>query len=283
MFVRVGCELILESDAPTPVSCIVRPRGRYRHVLLDERRALEPGVPLQEYQDSFGNQVWRWIAPPGVMRVFYDALARVPPEPDPLLADLGGTSVGELPDDVLVYTLPSRHCPSDLVLDDAWRLFGDTPDGWARVQAICDWVHTNVAYGYGNSTVTTSGYEAYQNRRGVCRDFAHIAVMFCRALNIPARYVCGYLPDIDVPENPTPMDFHAWFEAYIGGAWRTFDARHNVPRIGRVLIAQGRDAVDTAIMTSYGASRLTRMSVWADAVDAATVLDGEPKQLEVHG
>ena len=293
MFVRVGCELVLETDAPTPINCIVRPRDRSWHVLLDERRETEPGIPVYEFQDSFGNHIWRWTAPAGLMRLRYDALARLPVEPDPVLRDLPGTLVQDLPGEVLMYTLPSRHCQSDLVVDEAWRMFGDVQPGWARVQAICDWIHANVEYGYGNSTSATTGYEAYQNRRGVCRDFAHIAVMFCRAMNIPARYVCGYLPDIDVPYNPIPMDFHAWFEAYIGGAWRTFDARHNTPRIGRVLIAQGRDAVDTAILTCYGASRLVSMTVWADEVPmtttlddplAATALGEEPQQqLEVHG
>ncbi len=217
------------------------------------------------------------------MQIRYDAIAEVPPAPDPALAELPGTLVDDLPDDVLMYTLPSRHCQSDLVIDEAWRLFGDVPDGSARVQAICDWVHQNIEYGYGNSTSTTSGYEAYQQRRGVCRDFAHIAVMFCRAMNIPARYVCGYLPDIDVPYNPIPMDFHAWFEAYVAGAWRTFDARHNTPRIGRVLIARGRDAVDTAILTSYGPSKLTGFTVWADEVDETISLDDPLLQQEVQG
>jgi len=219
------------------------------------------------------------------MQIRYDAIAEVPDSPDPVLADLPGTLIDAAPDDALIYTLPSRHCQSDLIIDDAWRLFSDAPDGWARVQAICDWTHQNIEYGYGNSTSTTSGYDAYQQRRGVCRDFAHIGVMFCRAMNIPARYVCGYLPDIGVPYDPNPMDFHAWFEAYVGGAWRTFDARHNRPRIGRVLIARGRDAVDTAILTSYGPSTLTAMSVWAAQVDDTTTLNDpppQPQQLEVQ-
>ncbi|HEU5099399.1 MAG TPA: transglutaminase family protein [Roseiflexaceae bacterium] len=279
MRVRVGCEFVIESSAPTPTASIVRPRDRDWHTLLEERRTVSPDVSVQSYIDGFGNHAWRWNAPQGSMRIRYDALADVPEAPDPVLADLPGTLVDQLPDEVLIYTLPSRHCPSDLVIAEAWRLFEGVPDGWARVQAICDWTHQNIEYGYGNSTSTTSGYEAYQQRRGVCRDFAHIAVMFCRAMNIPARYVCGYLPDIGVPYNPIPMDFHAWFEAYIGGAWRTFDARHNTPRIGRVLIARGRDAVDTAILTSYGPSALTGFSVWADQVDEATTLDDPLQQL----
>jgi len=285
MRVRVGCEFTIESTSPTPTASIIRPRDRDWHTLLVERRTIAPEIPVHSYVDSFGNQAWRWLAPAGEMKIRYDAIADVPDSPDPVLADLPGTLIDAAPDDALIYTLPSRHCQSDLIIDDAWRLFSDAPDGWARVQAICDWTHQNIEYGYGNSTSTTSGYDAYQQRRGVCRDFAHIGVMFCRAMNIPARYVCGYLPDIGVPYDPNPMDFHAWFEAYVGGAWRTFDARHNRPRIGRVLIARGRDAVDTAILTSYGPSMLTAMSVWAAQVDDTITLNDpppQPQQLEVQ-
>jgi transglutaminase-like putative cysteine protease len=265
MRVRVGFEFLLEASAPTPTAAILRPRwyegGAHR---CDERHSVSPDVPLHSYRDSFGNTVWRWTTPPGTLRLSYDAIAEVAPTPDPVHLGLPGTPVDELPDEVLLYTLPSRYCPSDLLIADAWQLFGEAPDGWARVQAICDWAHSNISYGYGSSTAITSGYDAYQSRKGVCRDFAHIGVMFCRALNIPARYVYGYLPDIGVPADPAPMDFHAWFEAYIAGAWRTFDARHNRPRTGRVVIAHGRDAVDTAILTSYGATGLAGFKVWAD-------------------
>jgi transglutaminase-like putative cysteine protease len=266
MQVRVGCEIRYELSEPTPMLFLVRPRERDAHRLLDEVRQVTPRVPIHAYADSFGNHVWRLTAPPGPLRLFYDARVEVPSTPDPVRSDLPPTPVEELPDDVLAFTLPSRHCQSDLLLDDAWRLFSATPEGWARVQAICDWVHGSIAYEKG-STATTSSFEVYQQRRGVCRDFAHMGVTLCRAMNIPARYVCGYLPDIGVPPDPTPMDFHAWFEAYVGGAWHTFDARHNVPRIGRVLIARGRDAVDTALTTAYRASQFVSMEVWADEVD----------------
>src|SRR5690349_2047969 len=201
MRARIGCEFIYELAFPTPMVFIVRPRDKDVHHLVDETRSVEPNIPIHEYIDVFGNHCWRLLAPAGEMRLFYDAIAEVPPTPDPVYADLPGTLVDQLPDDVLVYTLPSRHCQSDLLIDDAWQLFGSTPDGWARVQAICDWTKANITYGSG-STATTSGYEAYQQRRGVCRDFAHIAVTLCRAMNIPARYVCGYLPDIGVPPDP---------------------------------------------------------------------------------
>jgi transglutaminase-like putative cysteine protease len=283
MIIRVGCELVLDSAAPTPCASIVRPRDRDWHTLLIERRTVEPEIAIHEYVDDFGNHVWRWTTPAGAMRLRYDALVETPPTHEPLHINLPGTLVDQLPDDVLIYTLPSRYCPSDLALDDAWRLFGDTPDGSARVQAICDWAHQNIEYGYGNSNSTTSGFEAFQQRRGVCRDFAHIGVMFCRSMNIPARYACGYLPDIDVPYSPIPMDFHAWFEAYIDGEWRTYDARHHTPRIGRELIARGRAAVDAAFLTSYGPSNLTGFTVWADQVDEATTLDDPLLQHEVQG
>lgn len=272
MLVQIGFECVLDSGTPTPTAAIVQASTQEGQRIHRPHIVLTPDVPLHTYRDGFGNIVWRWTAPAGTQTLHYNAIAEVSPLPDPVLPDLPGTPVDQLPDEVLIYTLPSRYCPSDLALDDAWRHFGAVPDGWARVQAICDWAHRNIAYVPGSSTGTTSGYDVYQTRKGVCRDFAHIAVMFCRALNIPARYVCGYLPDIDVPVNPDPMDFHAWFEAYLDGAWRTFDARHNQPRSGRVVIAHGRDAVDTAILTSYGDSRLTRLTVWADERPDLTLL-----------
>lgn len=274
MRIHVGFELLLESGGPTPAVALVRPRADL-HRLLEERLEVTPEVPIQDYHDSFGNEAWRWTLPAGPLRIGYHAVVEVAGSPDPHLPGEPGTPVEMLPDDLLMYTLPSRYCPSDMVLDDAWRLFGAAPEGWARVQAVCDWIHANVVYG-GQSGTSTTGYESYLERAGVCRDFAHIAVMFCRALNIPARYVCGYLPDIGVEPNPAPMDFHAWFEAFVGGEWRTFDARHNVPRIGRVVIARGRDAVDTAFLTTYGDARLTGIRVWAEEWDASL----DPLRLE---
>ncbi len=265
MHARIGCEFTYDSPYPTPAIFIVRPRDRDTHVLIDEVRFVTPNVPLHEYTDSFGNLCWRMIIPEGHFRLYYDALARIPHTPDPTLMHLPATSIEDLPDEVLMFTLPSRHCQSDMVIDEAWQLFGNSTPGWSRVQAICDWIHANIIYGKG-SNGSTSGYEAYQARRGVCRDFAHVSVMLCRAMNIPARYVCGYLPEIQVIPDPTPMDFHAWFEAFVDGEWRTFDARHNIPRIGRILIARGRDAVDTAISTSFGSAQLNVFNVWADEV-----------------
>ena len=265
MQVHVGFNFIYDSPQPSPMLFVVQPLRQDRHQLLHEVRTLTPDVPITDYIDLFGNRVWRLVAPAGLLEVHYTAQVEVSPDPDLVLPILWLTPVEQLPYDTLVYTLPSRYCDSDLFINDAWRLFGETPPNWSRIQAVCDWVHQNIRYEIG-STSHTSAHQAYQARRGVCRDFAHIAISFCRALNIPARYVAGFLPDIGVPIDPKPMDFHAWFEAYIDGVWHTFDARHNQPRIGRVVIGRGRDAVDVALTTTYGPSQLVNFSVWADKV-----------------
>ncbi len=276
MRVRVGCSMVYESSHPTPMLLTVAPPQQDNHRLIETNRLLDPAVPLHDYIDGFGNHIWRLVAPIGTVQITYDALAEVLPMPDPTFITLPKTPVEYLPDEVLVFTLASRHCPVDLFIDDAWQLFGDIEDGWTQVQAICDWLHSNITYGAGSSTASTSGWEAYQARRGVCRDFAHLGIAFCRALNFPARYVSGYLPDINVPFDPTPMDFHAWFEVYIDGAWHTFDARHNRPRTGRVVIARGRDAVDVSLATTYGSAQLMSIKVWAEQVDEEARLEAMP-------
>lgn len=282
MRVHVGCKIVYECAFPTPMMLVVRPPRAYHHQLVDERRLVSPQTTsIHEYIDGFGNIIWRLVAPIGTLEIAYDTIADVPPTPDPTLPNLKKTPVEDIPDDLLIYTLPSRHCPSDLFIDEAWRLFGQVEGGWAQVQAVCDWLYDNIVYGSG-STSSTTGWDAYQQRRGVCRDFAHLGVSFCRALNFPARYVCGYLPDINVPVDPAPMDFHAWFEVYMEGEWHTFDARHNRPRTGRVLIARGRDAVDVALATVYGRAELRSLQVWADQVgeqqrlDSVIMESGEP-------
>jgi transglutaminase-like putative cysteine protease len=250
---------------------IVRPCAFDRHQLLEELRLVTPAVPITDYTDPFGNRSWRFVAPAGVLRVHYDALAEVPSTPDLVLADLPQTPVEHLPYDLLSYILPSRYCESDLFAEDAWARFGETQAGWGRVQAICVWVANHISYSAG-STSQTSGFQAYQQGRGVCRDFAHIAISFCRALNIPARYVSGYLPDRAGTTSPAPMDFHAWFEAYLNGAWYTFDARYPTPQVGRIVIGRGRDAADVALTTSYGSSQLLSLRVWASEVAEAPVI-----------
>ncbi|MBZ0294299.1 MAG: transglutaminase family protein [Anaerolineae bacterium] len=266
MHVHVGCSLTYACPQPTPMLFVLRPSLNTNHYLIEERRYTNPVVPINQYMDSYGNEVWRLVAPTGRLQIKYDGLVALPPTPDLVLPDLPKTPVENLPYDVIIYTLPSRLCPSDLFVNDAWQLFGHVQGGWAQVQAVCDWLHSHIVYG-GDGTSSTTAWDAYHQRRGVCRDFAHLGVAFCRALNFPARYVCGYLPDINVPFDPTPMDFHAWFEVYIDGVWCTFDARHNSPRIGRVLIARGRDAIDIAFATVYGSMELLNIQVWADQVD----------------
>jgi transglutaminase-like putative cysteine protease len=266
MRVRVGCEFTYETQAPVPMVMLVRARPDADHEILYESQWTEPNLAIHEYRDGFQNPCWRLVLPAGRSVVRYDAVVEVSGEPDVVIPDAPLTPVEDLPDDALVFTLPSRYIESDLLLNDAWELFGTTPPTWARVQAVCDWVHANVEYGYGLSGPTTTALDVFKQRQGVCRDFAQISVALCRALNIPARYTFGYLGDIAVEPPDVPMDFHAWFEAYLGGQWHTFDARHNVPRVGRVKIAHGRDAVDVALSTAYGAANLLSMVVWSDEI-----------------
>ena len=266
MRLRVGCEFGFLSDAPVPMVMLVRAHPRGEHQTLYESRWTDPRIPISEYIDGFDNLCWRFVAPTGRLRVRYDALVAITGEPDPVVLEAPLVPVEHLPDSTLVFTLPSRYIQSDLLVPMAWELFGSTPPTWARVQAVCDWVHANIGYETNSSNPTITAMDVYERRIGVCRDFALLATAFCRALNIPARYTFGYFPDIAVEPPDVPMDFHAWFEAYLGDRWYPFDARHNVPRIGRVVIGRGRDAVDVAMATQYGSSRLDTMNVWADEV-----------------
>ena len=266
MRVRVGCELRYETVTPVPMLMLVRARPDAEHTAVYESHWTEPSFPFHEYNDVFGNHCWRFTLPVGPSLVRYDAVVEVTGEADPVVPDAPLVPVDELPDDTLQFTLPSRYVQSDLLLDDAWSLFGNTPPTWARVQAICDWIHANIEYRTGSSGPWTTALDIYQQRAGVCRDFALMGVALCRAMNIPARYTFGYLPDIAIEPPDIPMDFHAWFEAYLGGRWYTFDARHNTPRIGRVTIGRGRDVADVALTTAYGSAELTSMVVWADEI-----------------
>lgn len=281
MHVRVGCNIEYKVLFPTPMLLALAPPQEYHHRLIETQSLVDPAVPVRGYIDAYENQIWRLVAPIGTFQIRYDAIADVPATADPVLPTLTKTPIEDLPDEVLVYTLPSRHCPSDLFINDAWNLFGHIEGGWRQVQAVCEWLHSNIRYGAG-STSSTTGWDAYQKREGVCRDFAHLGVSFCRALNFPARYACGYLPEINVPFDPAPMDFHAWFEVYMEGAWRTFDARHNRPRIGRVLIARGRDAVDVAFATLFGSPQLINFTVWADQVDEQVRLNSTSLESALH-
>ncbi|HEY0734305.1 MAG TPA: transglutaminase family protein [Herpetosiphonaceae bacterium] len=272
LHVRVGCDVRYEVEHPTPMLFVIEvPDGGEQHV-LQSTQVIEPPAVIERIRDGYGSIVWRVVAPPGPFHLRYDALVAVPSPPDPIFPDLPKTPIEQLPGEVISYLWPTRYCPSDRLIDEAWRLFGHVQGGWAQVQAVCDWMHANIEYGAG-STARTDSVEVYEARRGVCRDFAHLAITFCRALNIPARYVCGYLPDIGVEPPPTPMDFHAWFEVWLDGAWRTFDARHNQPRTGRMVIATGRDAVDGAWATVFGSAHFQQLQVWADEVSPELTLD----------
>lgn len=218
---------------------------------------------MTDYVDLFGNLCDRFTLPFGYSTVRYDAVVEVPGVLDDADLDIVQVPVEDLPDNALVYLLPSRLCLSNVLADQTWELFGNGPTGWRRVQAVCDWVHDNIRYDDSQSTPLTTSLDVWQQRTGVCRDFTQMAVTFCRSLNIPARYVFGYLPDIGVPDPGYPMDFCAWFEAYLGDRWWTFDPRNNERRTGRVVIGRGRDAVDVAMVTTYGAPVLEQMTVWA--------------------
>lgn len=270
MQVRVGCEFRYEATWPTPTVMQVQPRQDGAHRLLSENWQVTPATAFHAYNDFYSNACQRFVMQPGPLVIRYDAIAEVSGEPDEVALDAVQMPVEELPDDVLLYTLPSRFCLSDVLSDQAWQLFGNTEPGWGRVQAICDWVHDNIRFQYGTSNPWTTAADILAQRVGVCRDFTHLAVSFCRAMNIPTRYVFGYLPDIGVPPDPAPMDFAAWMEVYLAGRWWTFDPRNNMPRAGRVLIGRGRDALDVAMVTTYGSPRMERMTVWADEVPATT-------------
>ncbi|MHC5536911.1 transglutaminase-like domain-containing protein [Singulisphaera rosea] len=270
MLIRVGFELVFDVPTPTPMLLVLglRPE-RLPTVRRAGGLAIEPFIPVQEFIDGFGNACTRIVAPAGQCVLWDDRIVEDDGQPDIVAPGAIQHPVEELPPDVLVYLLSSRYCEVDRLTETAWNLFGHTPPGWARVKAICDWVHQNVTFGYQFARSTKTAYDVLQERGGVCRDFNHLALTLCRCMNIPARYATGYLGDIGVPISPSPMDFSGWFEAYLGGRWYTFDARHNVPRIGRVLMGIGRDAVDVALTTSFGTTRLQRFTVWTDQVSEA--------------
>jgi transglutaminase-like putative cysteine protease len=245
---------------------LVEPHRDGAHTIVREEWKITPDIPKHAYYDIYGNLCQRLVLPEGAHSLSYDAVVKVSDDWDPVMPDTPQLPVEDLPDDTLLFTMPSRFCQSDVLSDTAWQLFGNTEPGWKRVQAICDWVHGHIRFQYGTSTPLTSAVDVYEQGVGVCRDFTHLAVTFCRAMNIPTRYVFGYLPDIGVPPPDDPMDFCAWMEVYLGNRWWTFDPRNNMPRVGRVLIGRGRDALDVAMVTSYGSPKLKQMTVWADEV-----------------
>lgn len=277
--VRVGCSLAYETPVPTPVLFVLRPRLEGKVLVMQEKFSFGIGQPSYEFLDSHGNITYRSLLMPGLNLIRHDALVAVSSLPDSrdVLGDV--VSVGQLPSDVLRYTLPSRYCDSDKLLDFAWKQFGQVPHGLPRVEAICDWVHHNIEYRYLSGRSDLSASEVIARRYGVCRDFAHAAIALCRAFNLPARYVTGHLPDIGCVDPGSPMDFHAHCEVHLGQDWLTFDPRFNVPRIGRVKVAHGSDAVDGAFATIYGEAKLTHFEVWAYQVNPQQVSVGDPVDL----
>ncbi len=274
--VRVGCEFV--HDLSWPVTLVLQVEPRPDAVISISRAQLktEPVVPVTAHTDIYGNACRRLTLGPGRTRIRYEAEVEVDAGVDDADPDARQCGVADLPDDVLHFTLASRYCESDRLSNTAWALFGGVPEGWTRVQAVIDWVHDNVTFATGSSDTGTGATQIYVQRRGVCRDFTQLAVAFLRGLNVPARYCFGYLPDIDVPIVPEPMDFAAWLEAYVGDRWYTFDPRNNQRRTGRVVIGRGRDALDVAMLTSYGRAPLEAMRVVAEPVTATPWSSAHP-------
>jgi transglutaminase-like putative cysteine protease len=265
MQIRIGYELIYDCPQPTPMILTLNVHfTRVSDIIVPDYLIADPPVPITAYRDGFGNWCSRIVAPKGQIRLSANAVVKDKGKPDVVAAWAGQTPVQNLPEETLVFLLGSRYCETDRLSEVAWGLFGDSPIGWGRVQAICDFVHKHIAFGYEHARSTKTAWEAFNEGTGVCRDFTHLAIAFCRCMNIPARYCTGYLGDMGVPPPHGPMDFAAWFEAYLDGHWYTFDARNNTPRIGRVLIARGRDATDVPISHTFGPNTLKSFRVWTD-------------------
>jgi transglutaminase-like putative cysteine protease len=268
MQISVGYELIYRFPQPTPMILAVHIHpSRVADIVTPDILTVDPPVPVLGYHDGFGNWCTRIVAPAGQVRLasrgqVYDSGAV-----DIVVPDAPQHAIQDLPEETLVFLLGSRYCETDRLSETAWALFANTPPGWPRVQAICDYVHNRIAFGYQHARATKTAWEAYNEERGVCRDYAHLAITFCRCMNIPARYCTGYLGDMGTPQPWGVMDFAGWFEAYLGGRWYTFDARNNIPRIGRVLMARGRDAADVAIATTFGPNELLKFTVWTDEIN----------------
>jgi transglutaminase-like putative cysteine protease len=272
MLIRVGCEIQFAFPEPTAVILMLSLHStRAATIRKHECLQVEPSVPLFEFYDMNGNRCGRTVVPSGLVTFRNDAIVEDCGLPDLQAPNALQVNVQDLPQEVLQFLLPSRYCEVDSELKDtAWRLFANSQPGWPRVQAVCNFVHRHIRFDYQQARSNRTAHEVYRERVGVCRDYMHLAITFCRSLNVPARYCTGYLGDIGVPLAPYPMDFSAWFEAFLGGQWYAFDARNNVPRIGRVLMARGRDAADVAITTTFGVNQLQSFRVWTDEVAAAS-------------
>jgi transglutaminase-like putative cysteine protease len=266
--VRVGCDFEYDAGIDTAAVFQVEPYGGGPASVVRYEWESTPEIPRRAYVDMYGNSCQRLVLPAGSSTLRYDALVTVPDATEEVDLDAHETPAADLPDGALLYTLPSRYCLPDVLADEAWELFSRVEPGYRRVMAICDHVHGSLKFAYGSSTPLTTAADVHAAGYGVCRDFTHLAVSLCRALNIPARYVFGYLPEIDVDIKPSPMDFAAWMQVWLGDRWYTFDPRNNMPRKGRVLIGVGRDAADVAMSTAFGAPWLESMVVVAEEIPA---------------
>ncbi|MEO5926186.1 MAG: transglutaminase family protein [Bryobacteraceae bacterium] len=270
---RNGYELVYNFPQPTPLILVVNVHeSRSADLVTPDTLTTEPAMPVSVYTDGFGNRCHRVLAPAGRVRLTTDFVIHDNGRGDAVYSDAGQDMVEDLPAETLMFLLGSRYCETDLLSDVAWQLFSGTAPGHARVQAICDWVHNHIAFNYQNASPTRTAAESFRGRTGVCRDYAHLAVAFCRCMNIPARYCTGYLSDLGTPLPYPPGDFAAWFEAWIGGRWHLFDPRNNTPRVGRMLMARGRDASDVAIVTTFGPNTLESFKVWTDEIPEGTAL-----------
>ncbi len=273
MQIRAGYEIVYHCPQSTPMLLMVHIHySRAGDIVTPDRLSTDPWVPVTSHRDVYGNWCSRIVAPPGRIQLTSSAVIRDAGALDVLVPGAQQHEVGDLPEETLVFLLGSRYCETDLLSDAAWNLFSQTPPGWARVQAICDFVHNHIVFNYQDARPTRTAWGAFQERKGVCRDFAHLAIAFCRCMNIPARYCTGYLGDMGTLPPYGVGDFAAWIEVYLGGSWHIFDPRNHVPRIGRVLIARGRDAADVAIATTFGPTNLESFTVWTDEIgeDAST-------------
>jgi transglutaminase-like putative cysteine protease len=267
MLIQVGYELVFNCPQRTPMILMVNVHySRASDIVSPDCLTTDPETPITAYRDGFGNWCSRIVAPIGRIRLTSTGVVRDSAKPDVLTTFARQHALQDLPEETLVFLLGSRYCETDLLSEAAWSRFGQSTPGWSRVQAICDFVHNHIAFDYQKARSTRTAWEAFNERIGVCRDYAHLAISLCRCMNIPARYCTGYLGDMGTPPPYGVMDFAAWFEVYLGGGWHTFDARNNVPRIGRVLIARGRDAADVAIATTFGQNTLESFKVWTDEI-----------------
>jgi transglutaminase-like putative cysteine protease len=268
--IRAGYDIAFQCVQETPMVLMlsIEP-ARVRDLLSEHRIGFSPDIASHDYVDMFGNTCTRIVAPAGLIEIRNEFRIADSGLTDQVAPDARQLEVADLPNDVLIYLLGSRYCDTEKLSNLAWSLFASVTPGWQRVQAICDYVHDRICFSYQHARADRTASEGHAERIGVCRDFAHLAVTLCRCMNIPARYCTGYLGDIGVPADPAPMDFSAWFEVYLDGRWFTFDARHNYPRIGRIVMARGRDAADVAISTNFGVVQLVKFSVITEEVTAS--------------